>query len=96
MGQDTGAVDLTDELSAYDAIALLWQIPRHRVKTLIIAGCYGLGGSHKTFEQWKEQLSTWDSEYDTSGAVLPEKLRKAVEPKRASIADLFKFKGKKK
>ena len=52
------------KVDVYTLIANHWNIPRHRVKILIQAGAYGIAGSEKTEEQWREQLDAWDDDAD--------------------------------
>lgn len=48
------------KVDVYTLIADHWNIPRHRVKTLLYAGACGVAGSEKTEEQWRAQLDAWD------------------------------------
>lgn len=84
-------LDLNDEIvNPYDAISALWGIPRHRVKALIYAGGYGIGGSRKTWAAWKDTLKEWDGSHEMS--VLPPPSKKGRFATAA--AAILKLKGK--
>lgn len=64
------------KVDVYTIIADQWNIPRHRVKTLLYAGACGVAGSEKTEEQWRAQLDAWD---DTEDARVQKALTTVVK-----------------
>ena len=71
------------KVDVYTLIANHWDIPRHRVKTLISMGAYGMAGSEKSVGEWVEQLDAWDeAEAERLYKVTKEAISAVAQPKK--------------